>query len=749
MLNVRKATLIRLCLAGVLITLVACGGGSSSGAAAPSTNTPPATSGPDQTRDPVAYRDAEQLFAFITGVSIPDDGRPLVSFQLTDQNNTAILDLTVADIRLGFAKLNASPMGNLTGDWQSYINRIEQPGVGQGDEPRLQGTTESGGELINNQNGTYQYRFASDVRQLSSAILDQAAKEGLNLAYEPSRTHRAAIQFSNSRSPANPVFDFVPATGATSNIFHRDITATESCNKCHDTLAMHGGGRVAVEFCVTCHNPGSSDANSGNSVDFKVMIHKLHRGRDLPSVQSGTPYVIYGYGGTAHDYSTVGFPQDIRNCTTCHAGTATGVDGQILTRQGDNWNEYASQAACGSCHDDMDFSQHFGGQADDTNCMSCHSVNGPAGTIASRHRNLINEARPHFAAHIEAVTQTAPGQMPMVSFRLTNPLTGTDYDIVNDPEWANGRLALTLSWATKDYANTGNNAENASAHAISVANAVSNGDGSYTVTSDLAIPDASLAPNVAASGSGTVVIEGRAAVDVDGDGALDQVPLINAHADFSIDEPNAIPVARRQVVGLEKCLDCHQHLDMHGNSRSDNLNSCVTCHNPRNTDRLTRAMAVTPPTDGKTEETLDFKVMVHAIHASAMRDEPLQIVGYQGRSTYVFDEDKVHFPGKLGNCVTCHTDQGYKLPLAAGVLATTVDTSASAQDPSDDIVMTPIAAVCSSCHDDTVAKAHMTQNGANFSTSQAAIDAASVVEQCNVCHGDGRSAALDLVHPVN
>ena len=167
----------------------------------------------------------------------------------------------------------------------------------------------------------------------------------------------------------------IQVTGATDGIFTMDIAATANCNRCHDPVALHGGNRREVQYCVTCHNPGSTDANSGNTVDLKVMIHKIHMGANLPSVQAGEPYIIWGFNNSVHDYSNVLFPQDIRNCVNCHAGSATGTDLQFpagqdysltLTSQGDNWANYASQAACGSCHDALDFSRHRGGQTDDS-----------------------------------------------------------------------------------------------------------------------------------------------------------------------------------------------------------------------------------------------------------------------------------------------------------------------------------------------------------------------------------------------
>ncbi len=754
-----KARLHSLFFGAAIALLVGCGGGGGSDDSPPPAQ-PPSGGGAiiDPSRPAVAYADAEQIFPFITAATIPADGQAVVEFQLTDQNSTAITDLQANDIRLIVSKLESSPIGNLTGNWQSYINRIEQPGVGPGSQAALQATTESGsrGEFTNNGDGTYRYRFASSVKVVAPDIAAQADTEGLNLAYEPQRSHRVAMQFSNARQPANPYYDWVPATGITDPIFHYDVAATSNCNRCHDQLALHGGGRTEVKYCVTCHNPGSTDANSGNSVDMKVMIHKIHMGAQLPSVQDGGEYAIWGFSDTKHDYSGVKYPQDIRNCVNCHVGTGTdpGEDTLQLTSQGDNWSQHAGRAACGSCHDDLDFNQHYGGQSDDSNCMSCHGIGGVADTIASSHALAVDQARAQFGAEVLSIENTAAGEFPVVSFRVFNPVDDTDYDIFNDSPWTQddgaSRLAVTLGWSTSDYTNSGNGEEDASTVSIdALANAVANGDGSYRVTSSTAIPDGSLAPNIPATGSGVAVIEGHPAADLDGSGELQQIPLTNSVGFYSIDEVDGQAVPRRQSVILDNCLHCHQTLVLHGNNRNDNIDSCVSCHNPRNTDGEVRAVAAQPPTDGKDEESLDFKTMVHGIHAASMRDQALQIVGFSGFTTYVYNEEEVHYPGQLGNCLACHNEQGFQLPLADSVLGTTVDTGADLSDPRDDTVVTPIAAACSSCHDGASSKAHMsTTGGASFATSQAAIDSGLVQEQCTLCHGPGRSSDVSQVHSL-
>ena len=123
------------------------------------------------------------------------------------------------------------------------------------------------------------------------------------------------------------------------------MVTTNACNQCHDPLIGHGGYRLTVELCILCHQPQTINPDTQLTMDMKVLIHKIHMGSSLPSVKAGTPYRIW-HRGAWSDFSTVVFPQDVRNCTTCHSQDAT---------QADNWKTNPTAAACGSCHDDVNF----------------------------------------------------------------------------------------------------------------------------------------------------------------------------------------------------------------------------------------------------------------------------------------------------------------------------------------------------------------------------------------------------------
>lgn len=745
--------MIRKCLIGMfIVTLAACGGGGGGGSAPDVAPGPPASNGSVPPADPVTpdsglpdYEIADSLIATITDVTV--DGSTVVNFQVTDGYGNSIRDLTASNLRFHIAKLIPAEDGSSSA-WQSYINRQKVPAVNPANAPAIQATSESAKDLTNYGDGTYSYTFGIDIASVTSPMA---------VAYEPDLTHRVGIQFSGGAT-ANPTYDFVPATGATTGILGKEVVALASCNNCHDKLAFHGGGRVEVKLCVMCHNPGTTEPNSLNTVDFKVMIHKIHRGAGLPSVQAGGEYVIYGYRDTPHNYSHVEFPQDVRNCTNCHAGSATGTASNNLTTEGDSWDQMPTQAACGSCHDDLDFSLHVGGIDGDYPCALCHSDGGYKGSVADSHRILEQDAMAAFKVNIISVSNTGPGEYPVVNFSVTNPVSGDSaYDVLAGPEFtAPARFVMGLAWDTDEYNNIGNGGSNASYMATNVSSkSMANGDGTFTLISDYAIPDGSVAPFVAATGSGSIIFEGHLNKNVATDGSEDYrtVPLTFAIKSFSIDESDGMANERRQVVSIEKCNSCHFIKVNHGGNRANDTQGCVACHNPRNTDRPVRAIRENNgsalPVDGKREETIDFKVLIHALHASSFREQPIEIVGYGGYSIHEFSEEHVQFPGHINDCTNCHVGDSYSLPLDSSVLATTIDTGADSADPADDTMVTPITAVCSSCHDGAMAASHMIQNGGDFTATAASISSGASTETCVVCHGEGRNADLSVSHQLD
>jgi OmcA/MtrC family decaheme c-type cytochrome len=578
---------------------------------------PPGPSGPSGPPSGigVAVTSAEKINVQISGISVPaGGGAPTVTLNLTNDLGQGLKGLPAGNIGFVIAQLTPGTNGG-SSEWQSYVTQ-DSAGI-----PNAQATTETAaaGTYVDNDDGTYEYTFASALTAYPAGPV-----------YDETKTHRVGIEIRTSSGgfhpeniPAdNAPFDFLP-TGGTP-IFTRLIVDSDTCNACHDNLEMHGEARFDVEYCVQCHNPSSIDGDTGNSVDMKRLIHNIHSGRP--------DYQIVGYGGNVHDWSDVVWPQDIRNCQTCHE------EDDVDTPQASNYRLVPNRAACGTCHYDdgdalngkHDFAIEDGVHPfdlffnDDTQCVDCH---GPNGTVTDAEGRLVQIPVAHeirtktageaFQFNILDVAGSGPGEFPVVTFSVTDP-TNNDapYDIQADAPFTTcaggaSRLSVNVAWSTADYTNAGSGIlpglpiqMNPLTACGGASTAV--GDGSFTVTSSTAIP-------LTAVGSAAATIEGHPAVDADNDGNVDRIAVTNAVAYAAITDATAVP--RRSVVDIEKCDECHNQLSVHGNNRTDKPEVCVTCHNPNMTDINQRAPVTVPdvpPTDclnvlGADDQTIDIQ----------------------------------------------------------------------------------------------------------------------------------------------
>jgi len=674
---------------------------------------------------------AERINIEVSSVTISSP--PVVELTLTNDLTQGLVGLPAGDIRFMISQLMPGANGS-SSEWQSYVTR-DSAGI-----ENAQATTETAtaGTWVDNGDGTYQYTFAEDLDDYPAGP-----------TYDPMKPHRLGIEI-RGQAPisSNGIFDFVPAGNDPG--FSRDIADNSACFACHDRIEFHGGPRTDVAYCVTCHNPSSIDGDTvdepwGGTVDMTPMIHKIHYGAELAN-----GYFIVGFRDTVHDYSDVVFPQDVRNCETCHQ------ESNEDTPDASNWRLVANRASCGACHDDIVWDSategHPGGFVftDDTQCLDCH---GPDATINNgevqtpeAHRILTAEESENFQYNILSVTNTAPGDFPVVTFSVTNPNDGdAPYDIQNDPEWTTcmfgaSRLAIGINWSTTDYTNTGSGSTPANPISMNPLTAcggtsTDEGGGEFSVTSSVAIP-------AGVEGSGAATIDGHPAVDVDG--SVERIAVTNAISYFPITDTEAVP--RRNAVAIERCDACHNQLSIHGNNRTDNIEVCVTCHNPNNTDVNRRAGDCAAEL-GTDDESVDMKWMIHRLHAGGATGEPYDVCGF-GNSPHTFD---FVYPGHLNNCEGCHEPGGYYPVDPAEVLGTTVDVGADPASPTDDTVISPNSAVCSTCHVSDLAKTHMEQNGGDFEATKSADSTliSAGVESCQLCHGPGRSSDVEQVHSVD
>jgi OmcA/MtrC family decaheme c-type cytochrome len=317
-------------------------------------------------------------------------------------------------------------------------------------------STDNTGTLVDNGDGTYKYTFYRDITAIKTqvAAMTVTAPNKLDdlgdLTFNPALTHRLTVALSGNapgtgtntptgatssvaavpiRHPANAIYDFIPATGAkaTAADASREIVANTNCEACHrklggipglsadeDSAGFHGGSRNNVQYCVVCHTDqrryGQVEATfttNGAVRTFTTADTRIVDGRaigNLPNlihkVHQSSLMVHQKYSFAGVNLTETTYPQDIRNCTSCHDGSST-ISRTTKTKDGDNWKTKPSALACGACHDGINFATgtgvtlrdkangltttNIGGTgiahpagpvADDSQCALCHKSNG-------------------------------------------------------------------------------------------------------------------------------------------------------------------------------------------------------------------------------------------------------------------------------------------------------------------------------------------------------------------------------------
>lgn len=632
----------------------------------------------------------EGLKAQIIGVKIPENRKPIVTFRISDAKGAPLDRSALEDVRFTLAAIKTGERGET-----SYHNYVlsKIPGreyvyKGERKKPALAETLQPdydrGGSLTRVKPGLFVYSF----------------KMALPANYDKKATHVVGGELTreNRKSVANPLYEFVPAGGRVK--VRRVVVETGSCNNCHDPLKAHGGLRQETGYCALCHTSQLTDPETGENLDFKVLAHKIHRGKNLPTVKSGNPYLVVGFRQSVFDFSTIGLPQDIRNCKTCHTGP-----------QAANWMNFPATAPCTSCHDHVDLKSgknHPAGPMADGTCVGCHQPQGPEfGPSVSGAHTI-----PHKSQQVSGVVfdilkieATQPGGNPVVTFSVKNkkgePLEAAKMD----------NLRFILAWPTTEYQTLVDE---------DVRKARPSGNGVYTHTFGYSLP-------ADAKGSGAVAIQGYRALDLKkADGSLIKGVRdagFNTVKYFAITDRQ--PVSRRTVVKIQSCNTCHDALSAHGEARWG-TEYCVTCHNPSQTDEVKRKTAKGP----MPPENVHFKTLIHKIHTGEELGEPFVVYGGPPAKPAPIDLGEIRFPGDRRNCAKCHEKGTYELPLPAGLLSTVMP-----QADGSIRNVPPITAACTSCHTKEAAKAHVETQIASGGK-----------ESCVVCHAVGREFSVDRAH---
>src|SRR5262249_33292683 len=373
-----------------------------------------------------------------------------------------------------------------------------------------------------------------------------------------------------------------------------------------------------------------------------------------------------GFKQGVEDFSTVEFPQDIRNCVKCH-GKAFPYD------------PIPSNAGCTSCHDNVNANtgqNHPPGAYADSECFLCHAPQGREFDISLTGAHTIpqlSQQAPGVNFTIVAVkdaeegdNRVDPGHHPQVIFNLKD-----NAGQAIDPSTL-ATLRLTLSGPTTDFYVQDYNGDGAQTPFIQqdARGAIATGDGNYSVTFSVPVPHD-------ATGTYAVGLEGYKCATLE---RLDEAKggrnCTSGNTEFNeirdagvsivryFAVTDAEPVPRRTVTDNTKCAACHdtfsKNFSVHGGTRNNPGEYCALCHNPGH-DTLGDQPAP-PAGETATTFTVNFKELVHKIHNG--KDPATNAQAFR-------------FPGDLRNCEKCHLPETSLLRPDMGLATVTHEVDAN------------------------------------------------------------------------
>ena len=410
---------IKLAAAGlVAIAIAGCGGGGTGA------NTTAAASNPAAVVKLAAsswQALKPQIDPASIAVSIPVDGKPVVTFKVTDDMGNPVIGLggqvagtataLPANYNLQFtlAKLIPADTSGNPSKWVSYL--VTKPStIAAGAVTKWAGTfptTDVNGVLVDNNDGTYKYTFLRDITTVKDIVptLTETAN-GKNadlgtvaeLTYDAAATHRLGILIVGSQpgtgtntptkvQATNPVplletfnigYDFVPNGSAV--VVTRNIVVKDACTDCHDARAIghfsvKGTSSLTASPVNTVNGPQYGIPNGipagsfvgRNDPRLCVTCHTDQSKYSFAEVTKGTDAVtgyptVSGTYGRIDGESAFTYPRMIHQF---HMGNK-------LVKTGYNLNNHCNPTAgtgLAECFNDVSWPQS------PADCAKCHDGN--------------------------------------------------------------------------------------------------------------------------------------------------------------------------------------------------------------------------------------------------------------------------------------------------------------------------------------------------------------------------------------
>ncbi|MGR5347760.1 OmcA/MtrC family decaheme c-type cytochrome [Vibrio mediterranei] len=659
---------------------------------------------------------------------LTDDGTLSVEFTVKNANGEA-MTLT-SDPSFGLMKLIQRPDNPNQGAttlnktmWKSFTYH-EKDGA---TKPYMETTS----NLETLAPGQYRHTFSFDV----TSVVDPADSNNAVIPWDENLLHRITFEYRlESGDRLSEVIDWVPSGNVPP--MTRNILDGSSCTDCHQDTGIKHVSRKDPRVCVACHN-NSVPETSRRSLE--TIVHTVHGDIFELITEDGNGDPVANDPTLASSYAFVDkpYPQDIRNCDTCHKAPVAGK-----TDDAANWmkQDYDS---CQTCHQVRDtlasgagFSVHVGEAGANwsaASCTSCHTEGNPDLNVYDVHIGRINklkQARDSVAVEIE--NANIDGTNYVVDVRITKDGTGINSitDITDYIE--TGKFYLLLNW------DNGNGPE--LSYSDIVLNMVSStgdacnvmGNGLFNCSKDISSLNKQPLANSKLTVSVADIIfcadrrsgELKACSAVSGEKA-DYVPwrIASNNAKGSFDF-SGIEIVHSLPVGadFESCTDCHKDFTIHETRHgATDLQQCVNCHNSERAAFYAGFPA-------------DLKYHVHSYHTFGSHRD--------GSPTY---------PGDSNNCEGCHTRDQYNLPNQQNARPSLATSNGEAKWFSAALV------TCGACHVgiekalgdadvNTFPLDHMIRNGAVFAADTA--EEATGTEQCASCHAVGMLKGVDSVHNV-
>ena len=295
----------------------------------------------------------------IVSAKIAADGTVTVDYKISDPKG---LPLDLAGIQTPGTIAVSFVSGHMTkGSTQFTTYATRSRTNTDGKTTVTQASADSGGKSTPIAEGEYLYTFGNKVPA----------------GFDATVTHRLAMYGSRNLTEFDlgTFYDddglqLMPAGGKPAP---RDVVRTASCNKCHDQLAAHGGSRRSVGAVRPLpyaandrprhrqhrgyegHDPQDPHGQRTAEREGRQAVPDRRR---RPIRRTGRPWP---------------FPADPRRCESCHEQKSGAA-------QADAYLKNPSRAACGSCHDNVNFAtgaNHVNlPQVSDNQCANCHLPQG-------------------------------------------------------------------------------------------------------------------------------------------------------------------------------------------------------------------------------------------------------------------------------------------------------------------------------------------------------------------------------------